>query len=138
MRALGLDVGSKTIGLAVSDELGWTAQPLKTVRRAQWDRDMAEVREVMVERNITHLVVGLPLNMNGSEGPSAVEARKVGQALNAPGLEIIYWDERLTTVAASKSLIETNASRKKRKEVIDQVAASLILQGWLDSRTPQE
>ena len=138
MRALGLDVGSKTIGLAVSDELGWTAQPLKTVRREQWDRDMAEVRKVMVECNITHLVVGLPLNMNGSEGPSAVEARKVGQALNGPGLEIVYWDERLTTVAASKSLIETNASRKKRKEVIDQVAASLILQGWLDSRTPQE
>lgn len=138
MRALGLDVGSKTIGLAGSDELGYTAQPITTVRRTNLKADLAEVRAVIVERGITHLIVGLPLNMNGTEGPSAVEARKVGDALGAdPTLTVIYWDERLTTSAAQRSLLETNTSRKKRKEVIDQVAAALILQGWMDSR-PQE
>lgn len=137
MRALALDVGSKTIGLAGSDELGITAQPITTVRRTNLKADLQAVREVISERGITHLIVGLPLNMNGTEGPSAVEARKVGEALTTDALTVIYWDERLTTTAAQRSLLETNTSRKKRKEVIDQVAAVLILQGWLDSR-PQE
>ncbi|MBK7858287.1 MAG: Holliday junction resolvase RuvX [Archangiaceae bacterium] len=137
MRALALDVGSKTIGLAGSDELGITAQPITTVRRTNLKADLQAVKEVISDRGITHLIVGLPLNMNGTEGPSAVEARKVGEALTTDALTVIYWDERLTTTAAQRSLLETNTSRKKRKEVIDQVAAVLILQGWLDSR-PQE
>lgn len=139
MRALALDVGSKTIGLAGSDELGITAQPITTVRRTNLKQDLHAVRLVIQERGITHLIVGLPLNMDGTEGPSAAEARKIGDALATQTLEIIYWDERLTTVAAQRSLLESNVSRKKRKEVVDQVAAALILQGWLDSRPqPQE
>ena len=138
MRALGLDVGSKTIGLAGSDELGFTAQPITTVRRTNLRTDLAAVREVIAERGITHLIVGLPLNMDGSEGPSAAEARKIGDALQTDSLTVIYWDERMTTVAAQRSLLETTTSRKKRKEVIDQVAAALILQGWLDSRPHEE
>jgi putative Holliday junction resolvase len=134
VKALALDVGSRTIGLAGSDELGLTAQPITTVRRTNLKADLQQVREVIAERGITHLVVGLPLNMDGSEGQSAAEARKVGEALQADALTVIYWDERLTTVAAQRALLETNVSRKKRKEVIDQVAAALILQGWLDSR----
>jgi len=137
VRALALDVGSKTIGLAGSDELGITAQPIMTVRRSNLAADLKQVKAVMAERGITHLIVGLPLNMDGSEGPSAAEARKVGDALATPELTVIYWDERLTTVAAQRSLLETNVSRKKRKEVIDQVAAALILQGWMDSQ-PKE
>jgi putative Holliday junction resolvase len=138
VRALGFDVGSKTIGLAGSDELGITAQPIKTVRRTNFKADLAEVKAVITERGITHLIIGLPLNMDGTEGPSAAEARKIGDALAGQGLEIIYWDERLTTVAAQRSLLESNVSRKKRKEVVDQVAAALILQGWLDSRPQPE
>ena len=138
MRALALDVGSKTIGLAGSDELGFTAQPIKTVWRTNLRDDLKAVRAVIAERGITHLIVGLPLNMDGTEGPSAAEARRVGDALETQGLEIIYWDERLTTVAAQRSLLESNVSRKKRKEVVDQVAAALILQGWLDSRPREE
>ncbi len=136
MRALALDVGSKTIGLAGSDELGITAQVISTVRRTNLKADLAAVIAVINERGIDRLIVGLPLNMNGSEGPSAVESRKIGDALAAlaPQLTVIYWDERMTTVAAQRSLLEANVSRKKRKEVVDQVAAALILQGWLESQ----
>ena len=139
MKALGLDVGSKTIGVAASDELGWTAQAVITVRRTNFRSDLAQLKQLVQERGIDHLIVGLPLNMDGSEGPSAQEARKVGDALaeQAP-LTVIYWDERLSTVAAQRALLEGNASRKKRKEVIDQVAAALILQGWLDSRSRRD
>ena len=137
MRALALDVGSKTIGLAGSDELGMTAQPVTTVRRTNLKADLHAVRQIIDERGITHLIVGLPLNMDGSEGPSAAEARKIGEALATDTVAVIYWDERLTTVAAQRALLESNVSRKKRKEVVDQVAAALILQGWLDSRQSQ-
>ncbi len=138
MRALALDVGSKTIGLAGSDELGITAQPITTVRRTNLKADLQAVKQVIEERGITHVIVGLPLNMDGSEGPSAAEARKIGDALQTDALTVVYWDERLTTVAAQRSLLETNTSRKKRKEVVDQVAAALILQGWLESRPKEE
>jgi putative Holliday junction resolvase len=139
MRALGLDVGSKTIGVAASDELGWTAQAVITVRRTNLRADLAQLKQLVTDRGIDHLIVGLPLNMDGSEGPSAQEARKVGDALaEQVPLTVIYWDERLSTVAAQRALLEGNASRKKRKEVIDQVAAAFILQGWLDSRSRSE
>lgn len=135
MRAMGLDVGTKTVGVAISDELGFTAQPITTVRRTNVKADHAELQKLIAEHAITHLVVGLPLNMNGSEGPRAGESRKLGDALaEKASLPVIYWDERLTSVAAEKSLIEADVSRKKRKEVIDQVAACLILQGWLDAQ----
>lgn len=132
---MGLDVGSKTVGVAISDELGFTAQPITTVRRTNGRADLHALKQLIDAHGVTHLIVGLPLNMNGSEGPRAGESRKLGDALaEQAGVPAIYWDERLTSVAAEKSLIEADVSRKKRKEVIDQVAACLILQGWLDSR----
>lgn len=135
---MGLDVGSKTVGVAIADELGFTAQPITTVRRTNKKADLEALQELIEEYAVTHLVVGLPLNMNGSEGPRAGESRKLGDALAEQAhVPAIYWDERLTSVAAEKSLIEADVSRKKRKDVIDQVAACLILQGWLDSQPRQ-
>jgi putative Holliday junction resolvase len=132
---MGLDVGSKTVGVALSDALRITAQALVTVRRTNQRDDLLTLRKLVQENEVTTLVVGLPLHMNGTEGDSAAAARKLGQALGeATQLDVIYWDERLTTTAAHRLLREANASRKKRKEVIDQVAAALILQGWLDSQ----
>jgi len=135
MRTMGLDVGSKTVGVAVSDELGFAAHPIATVRRTNLRADLHELVRLISEQEVERLVVGLPLNMNGSEGPRADESRKLGAALSASShLPVVYWDERLTSVAAEKSLIEARVSRAKRKKVIDQVAACLILQGWLDSQ----
>jgi putative Holliday junction resolvase len=132
---MGLDVGSKTVGVAVSDELGFSAHPITTVRRTNLKQDLRELARLIDEKQVGRIVVGLPLNMNGTEGSRATESRKLGDALSEQTkLSVIYWDERLTTVAAEKSLLEADVSRKKRKEVIDQVAACLILQGWLDSQ----
>ncbi len=137
IRALGLDLGTKTIGVAYSDELGLTAQPLTTIRREGLRRDIEMLRDIVNDRGATHLIIGLPLNMNGSEGPRAEATRRFGDQLTQQiTLPLIYWDERLTTVAAERSLLEADVSRKKRREVIDQVAATLILQGWLDAQTP--
>src|SRR5690348_3134157 len=137
MRSMGLDLGTKTIGLAVSDELGITAQGLTTLERRGPKKDLAALAERVAEYSVERFVIGLPLNMDGSEGPRAEFTRKFGASLEeATKLPVIYWDERLTTVAAHRALSELNASRKKRKEVIDQVAAVLILQGWLDAQRP--
>lgn len=137
MRSMGLDLGTKTIGLAVSDELGLTAQGLPTLERRGPKKDLAALAERVAEYSIERFVIGLPLNMDGSEGPRADFTRKFGASLEeATHLPVIYWDERLTTVAAHRALTELDASRKKRKEVIDQVAAVLILQGWLDAQRP--
>ena len=134
---MGLDVGSKTIGVAISDELGLTAQGLTTVRRSNLKADLAGLEAIAAEHRVDRLVVGLPLNMNGTEGPRAAESRKLGEAAaKALELPVEYWDERLSTVAAERVLIEADLSRKKRRGVIDQVAASIILQGWLDARRP--
>ncbi len=132
---MGLDVGTKTVGVAVADELGFTAQPLLVIRRSSLRVDLAELVRLAEERNVDRYVLGLPLNMDGSEGPRALATRAFGDALaKASQLLIIYQDERLTTVAAERSLLEADVSRRKRREVIDQVAASLILQGWLDAQ----
>lgn len=132
---MGLDVGSKTVGVAVSDELGFSAHPITTVRRTNMRADLHELARIIAEQDVVRVIVGLPLNMSGTEGPRAGESRKLGDALaEQSSLPIVYWDERLTSVAAEKSLIEADVSRKRRKEVIDQVAACLILQGWLDSQ----
>ncbi|MHB8878788.1 MAG: Holliday junction resolvase RuvX [Myxococcaceae bacterium] len=137
MRTMGLDVGSKTIGVAISDELGLTAQALSTVRRSNLKTDLAELKAIASEHEVDRVVVGLPLNMDGSEGPRAAESRKLGASVEkALGLPVEYWDERLSTVAAERILIEADLSRKKRKGVIDQLAAGIILQGWLDARRP--
>ncbi len=139
MRALGLDLGTKTIGLAVTDGLGLTAQGLPTLARTSFRRDVEALLALIAEREVDRIVLGLPLNMDGSEGPRAVATRRFGEHLaTTAGLPVIYWDERLTTVAAERVLLEGNVSRKKRRAVIDQVAASLILQGWLEAQPPRE
>jgi putative Holliday junction resolvase len=137
MRVLGLDLGTKTIGLAVSDELGITAQGLATLERRSLKKDLEALAAKVEDYGVERFVIGLPLNMDGSEGPRAEATRKFGTALEqATSRPIIYWDERLTTVAAHRSLSEADVSGRKRKEVIDQVAAMLILQGWLDAQRP--
>ena len=135
MRALGLDLGTKTVGIAATDELGITVQGITTLERTNMRATLAAIKALTVEYGIDRLVLGLPLNMDGSEGPRAEATRKFGAALEAAtSLPVIYWDERLTTVAATRMLIDADVSRKKRREVIDQVAASFILQGWLDAQ----
>ncbi len=139
MRVMGLDVGTKTIGVAVSDELGFTAQGVTTVRRVGPKKDIEALKVIADERQVELIVVGLPLNLDGSEGPRAKACRTFGEAVTAgTGLPAIYWDERLTTVAAERALLEGDVSRAKRKKVIDQVAATLILQGWLDAQPQGE
>ncbi|KIL41065.1 Holliday junction resolvase [Gordoniibacillus kamchatkensis] len=135
MRTMGLDYGDKTIGVAVSDELGWTAQGVETVRRTTAERDFARLKELVAEFNVGEIVVGLPKNMNGTIGPRGeiciAFAREVEAIL---GLPVRLWDERLTTAAAQRTLLEADVSRKKRKAVIDKMAAALILQGYMDSK----
>jgi putative Holliday junction resolvase len=138
MKILGLDGGEKTIGVAVSDELGWTAQPVATLRRAGLARDLEALGEIAREHGVAEVVVGHPLNMDGSAGPSAraaeAFAEEVGDAL---GLPVHLWDERLSTVAAERVLLEADLSRQKRRKVIDRLAAAFILQGYLDRRAKE-
>jgi putative Holliday junction resolvase len=137
MRVLGLDVGSKTVGVAVSDPLGITAQGVTTLRRKNVKADVLELKRLAAEYEASRVVVGLPLNMDGSEGPRAAASRTFGDAVSeATGLPVEYQDERLSTVAAERALLEGDVSRKKRREVVNQLAAQLILQTWLDARRP--
>jgi len=139
MRVMGLDVGTKTVGVAVSDGLGLTAQGVTTVRRSSWKEDLAELGRLAEEHEVHHFVLGLPLNMDGSEGPRAQASRQFGDKLSHTlGKSVEYWDERLSTVAATRTLLEADLNRAKRKQVIDQVAAQFILQGWLDARRPYD
>lgn len=134
MRALaGLDLGDKTIGVAVSDGLRSVATPLETIRRKKFGLDAARLQEILDKRAIGGLILGLPRNMDGSEGPRCQStrafARNFARLWDGP---IGFWDERLSTVAAERALLEADTSRKRRAEVIDHVAASYILQGALD------
>ncbi|MDN5292748.1 MAG: putative pre6S rRNA nuclease [Eubacteriales bacterium] len=134
-RYLGLDVGEKTIGVAVSDPLGWTAQGLLTIKRKGRDEDFSRLREIIVQQNVKAIVVGLPRNMNGSDSEQTEKVRRFIQELREEfALPVYPWDERLTTVAAEKLLLEADMSRRRRKQVVDKMAAVLILQGFLDSR----
>lgn len=137
MKKIGFDVGSKTIGVAVSDALGWTAQGLTTIK---WDENdfetaHAELEKIINEHEIEQAVIGLPKNMNGTIGErgeaSMRFAEYVESKLNIP---TVLWDERLTTMAAERVLLEADMSRKKRKKVIDKMAAVMILQGYLDAK----
>ena len=129
----GLDLGDKTIGIAVSDLRRSVATPIYTVRRSKFTADAAELLAVLTERNIAGIILGLPLNMDGSEGPRVQSTRAFARNLiKLTELPISFWDERLSTVAAERALIEGDTSRKRRREVIDQVAAGYILQGALD------
>lgn len=134
MRALiGLDLGTKTIGVAVSDGILSVATPLETVRRKKFGVDAARLQEIITERAIGGIILGLPFNMDGSEGPRCQSTRAFARNLaRLTDLPIGYWDERLSTVAAERALLEADTSRKRRAEVIDHVAASYILQGVLD------
>jgi putative Holliday junction resolvase len=129
----GLDLGDRTIGIAVSDVLRQVASPLQTIRRSRFTQDAAALMSVLSARRIGGLVLGLPLNMDGSEGPRAQSTRAFARNLSRlTDLPIGFWDERLSTVAAERALLEADTSRKRRSEVIDHVAAGYILQGALD------
>ncbi len=133
-KILGLDVGHKRIGVALSDELGWTAQPYTTLGRKGLAKDLSALREIVEREGVAEIVVGLPRNMNGSEGPQARKARRFAEEVRrALGLPVVEWDERLSSVAAERVLIEADVSRKKRRGQVDKLAAVLILQGYLDS-----
>ena len=136
MRFLGLDVGDRTIGIAASDGLLLTAQGVETIRRKSLEHDLARLGELMRQYETEQLIVGLPKNMDGTQGPRCDIVRAfAGEVQSAfPSVEITFWDERLSTVAAAKSLIAADVSRAKRKKVIDKMAAVFILQGYLDSR----
>ena len=133
MRIMGLDVGTQTIGIAISDELRITAQGLKTLKRKSMEEDFREMAAIIHQFEIETIVVGLPKNMDGTLGKQAEKVLKWIEALKAEvQIPVVTWDERLSTVGASKVLLEADLSRRKRKRVIDKVAAILILQGYLD------
>ncbi len=135
MRALALDIGDKTIGVAASDLLGLTAQGVETIRRTSNKNDLGRLGELVAQYEAATFVIGLPKNMDGTEGERCEQVRKFAAKLGAafPDVKQIFWDERLSTVAATRSLLEADLSRRKRKKVIDKMAAVYILQGWLDS-----
>ncbi|MTH62695.1 Holliday junction resolvase RuvX [Paracoccus shanxieyensis] len=129
----GLDLGTKTIGVAVSDGLRSVATPLSTIRREKFTLDAQALLKIADERALVGLVLGLPRNMDGTEGPRAQSTRAFARNLERlTPLPITFWDERLSTVAAERALLEADTSRKRRAEVIDHVAAGYILQGLLD------
>ena len=132
-RVIGLDLGTKTIGLALSDLGRRIATPLETIRRKKFSLDVAELLAICEKTQVAAMVIGLPLNMDGSEGPRAQATRAFVRNL-APltALPIAYWDERLSTTAVTRTLLEADTSRAKRADVVDKMAASFILQGALD------
>ncbi|MFZ3588266.1 Holliday junction resolvase RuvX [Bacillus sp. DJP31] len=137
MRILGLDVGTKTVGVAISDEMGWTAQGLETIKIDEERNELGfkRLKEIIDEYGVDTIVVGLPKNMNATIGPRAVACQKFAElAAETFQLPVQLWDERLSTMAAERILISADVSRKKRKKVIDKLAASVILQGYLDSK----
>ena len=137
MRALALDVGDKTIGVAAADLLGITAQGVETIRRTSNKEDLKRLGELVKNFEATTFVIGLPKNMDGTEGTRCEVVKKFAEKIGAafPEVNQIFWDERLSTVAAAKNLIAADVSRRKRKKVIDKMAAVYILQGYLDSRS---
>ena len=137
MRILGLDYGSKTVGVAVSDPLGLTAQKVETIWRKQENKlrgTLARIEELIAEYEVEKIVLGFPKNMNNTVGERAEKALEFGEMLKKrTGLEVIMWDERLTTVEADRTLIEAGVRRENRKQYLDGIAAVFILQGYLDS-----
>ena len=137
MRILGLDYGSKTVGVAVSDPLGLTAQKVETIWRKQENklrRTLARIEELIAEYEVEKIVLGFPKNMNNTVGERAEKALEFGEMLKKrTGLKVIMWDERLTTVEADRTLIEAGVRRENRKQYLDGIAAVFILQGYLDS-----
>lgn len=135
MRVIGLDVGEKRIGIALSDEMGWTANPHSVLNRTNLDDDLQNIIKLCTDNEVDKIVVGLPKNMDGTIGPKAIEVQEFAEILcDRAGLPIIFCDERLSTVSAEKMLIAADVSRQKRKKVIDKIAAVHILQLYLDSK----
>ena len=133
MRIMALDVGSRTIGIACSDALLITAQGIETIRRTSLENDFNRLRELISEYEVHELVVGMPKNMNGTKGDRAEKTEEFFEKMKAViDLPVTFWDERLSTVMAERQLIAADVSRKKRKGVIDKMAAVVILQGYLD------
>ncbi|MGD0153630.1 MAG: Holliday junction resolvase RuvX [Thermacetogeniaceae bacterium] len=133
MRIIGLDLGKKRIGVAISDELGFTAQALTTLQRGSFADDCAALRELVQSYGVEEIVVGLPLDISGQLGQAGEECQAYGKRLAKNlGVTVVFWDERLSTVAAEKSLLEGGMRRNRRRRVIDQVAACWILGGYLN------
>jgi putative Holliday junction resolvase len=133
-KLLGLDLGTRTIGIALSDGLRYTATPIETIRRTRFTADAARLIDLIAENDVVGLVLGLPLNMDGSEGPRAQSTRAFARNLaQKTPVPIVFWDERLSTSAVTRMLIEADTRRERRAEVVDKLAASYILQGYLDS-----
>lgn len=132
-RLIGLDLGTKTIGLALSDVTRTIASPLETIRRTKFKADAARLLDLVAEHTIAGLVLGLPANLDGSEGPRAQSTRAFAKNINGLSpVPILLWDERWSTMAANRMLVDADASRKRRAEVVDKVAATIILQTALD------
>lgn len=142
MRILGLDFGSTTVGVAISDELGLTAQGIEVIRRKQENKlrqTLARIEEIIKEYNVELIVLGYPKNMNNSIGERAEKSEEFAEMLTRrSGVEVILWDERLSTVSAHQSMIEGGMRREKRAEIVDQVAAVFILQNYLDMKYNQK
>ena len=136
MRILGLDYGSKTVGVAVSDPLGFTAQGVEIIRRKSENKmrqTLARIEELIAQYQVEEIVLGLPKNMNNTLGDRAENSLELKETLERPtGLPVVMWDERLTTVSANRVLMETGVRRENRKEHVDEIAAVFILQGYLD------
>ena len=134
MRILGLDIGDRTIGVAVSDPLGFTAQGITTIRRKNDEKDLEELKKICDEYKVDTIVSGLPKNMNGTLGPQSEKVLRFCKLIEENiKLPIKMWDERLTTVAAHRVMLEGDLSRARRKKIVDKMAAMYILQGYLDS-----
>ncbi|MDD3272041.1 MAG: Holliday junction resolvase RuvX [Syntrophomonadaceae bacterium] len=133
MRIMGLDVGEKRIGIAISDPMGWTAQGHSVLQRSVLEADVKNIGQLCQDYEVEKIVVGLPLNMDGSIGPKVLEVQEFARSLEtALAIEVAYWDERLSTKSAERVLIEADLSRRRRKQVIDKMAAVHILQAYLD------
>ena len=136
MRIMGLDFGSKTVGVAISDPLLITAQGIEIIRRKEENklrRTLARIEELILEYGVTEIVLGLPKNMNDSEGPRAILSREFKEMLERrTGLPVTLWDERLTTVEADNIMMEAGIRRENRKEYVDMIAAQLILEGYME------
>ncbi|MFQ5789628.1 MAG: Holliday junction resolvase RuvX [Acidobacteriota bacterium] len=139
MRFMGLDVGERRIGIALSDELGMIASPWESLQRVSLQKDVARLTELASRERVTEILVGMPLSLDGSYGPQAKKVTRFIHALREDcGVEVTPWDERFTTVAAERALLEGDLSRSRRRRVVDKVAAALLLQGYLDYRSRKQ
>src|SRR5581483_5429796 len=136
-RIMALDPGSKRIGVALSDEMGWIAQPLETFERRSMDADVAHIADLIRKHDVGRVVMGMPIRLDGTLGPAAVQAQEFLSRLERSlAVPVVAWDERLTTKAAEDMLIQANVSRKKRRGTVDRVAAAILLQSYLESLAP--